>query len=97
MYPSIVEEVLLKHEKITEACVFGIAVNAFEQEVCAWVRLKSNEIETSIDEVIKHCEKHLIDYQVPRYVKIVDSFPQSKMGKYLRTEMSARFKNELNL
>ena len=75
----------------------------FEQEVCAWLRLNSRTSASDEDsellakEVINHCERHLIDYQVPRRIKFVDAFPQSNGGKYLRTEMSKRFKQELNI
>ncbi len=86
---------MLKHANILEACVFGIAVNSYENEICAWIKLKSADVRTSIDEVIKHCERNLLEFQVPRYVKIVDTFPTSFIGKYLRTEMSAKYRKEL--
>lgn len=77
--------------------MFGIAVNTYEQELCAWVKLRSNERKTQVEEVIKYCEERLIDYQVPRFVKFVDEFPANKMGKYLRNEMSRKYKLELGI
>ncbi len=97
MYPSIVEDCLLKHPNIQEAVAFGVPVNTYEQEVCAWVRLKEVKAETSEDEVVKHCASLLIDYQVPRFVKFVERFPINRLGKYVRTEMSAIYKKELAL
>jgi fatty-acyl-CoA synthase len=95
VYPSVVENCLLKHPCVIEAAVFGVSVNTFEQELCAWVKLK-DEAMTSDHELIKHCEKNLIDYQVPRYIKFVDHFPTTKLGKYARNQMSKQYKKELN-
>jgi acyl-CoA synthetase (AMP-forming)/AMP-acid ligase II len=95
VYPSVVEDCLLKHANVLEAIVFGISVNAFEQDVC--VRLKSTGVGTSETELVGHCEKHLIDYQVPRRVKLVDSFPTNRMGKYDRLVISSQYKRELGV
>lgn len=89
----------MKHPNITEAIVFGIPINDYEQEICAWVKLKPNTSteEVTEAEIIDYCKKSLSEYQVPRYLKIVDSFPQSMIGKYLRTQMSALYKKELGI
>jgi fatty-acyl-CoA synthase len=97
VFPSVVEGCLLKHPNIKEAIVFGIPINDFEQEICAWVKLRSNEDKTSVEEIVKHCQSNLLEFQVPRYVKIVESFPISQMGKYLRNEMTLIYRKELGL
>lgn len=97
VHPSIVEECLLQHPNIIEAVAFGIPVNEYEQEICAWVKLRSKNIETSVEDVLKHCRENLSEYQVPGYVKIVDNFPTNVMGKYLRREMCSIYKKELGL
>jgi acyl-CoA synthetase (AMP-forming)/AMP-acid ligase II len=48
VFPSVVEGCLLKHPNIKEAIVFGIPINDFEQEICAWVKLRSNEDKTGL-------------------------------------------------
>ena len=88
---------LLKHPNIIEAVVFGIPVNIYEQELCAWVRLRSLDTKTSVEDVVNFCSQRLIDYQVPRFIKFVQEFPANKMGKYVRVEMSRIFKNELGI
>lgn len=87
----------MKHANVAEAVVFGVPVNDYEQEVCAWVKLKSHEQATTPVELIKHCQAQLIDYMVPKFVKFVDSFPVNKMSKYMRSQMSKQYKIEIGL
>ena len=97
VYPSDVENILLKHSNVLEVQVFGIDVDEYFQDVCAWVRLKSKAEQTSPSELKEFChENDLIDYQIPKYFKFVEQFPSSSVGKYLKTEMEKQFKKELD-
>ena len=93
----MIEECLMKHPKIEEAVVFGIPINDFEQELCAWVKIKSAGPSLSIDQIKEFCKKSLLVHQIPTLIKIVDQFPVSKLGKYLRTEMTNLYRKELGL
>lgn len=97
LYPSLVEDCLVKHPNIIEAVVFGIPINQFENEICAWVKLRSKDVNTTVEEILKHCQANLSYYQVPAYIKIVDSFPTSQLGKYLRSEMASIYRKELGI
>ena len=99
IFPGDIEECLLKHSNVAEAIAFGISINDFEQEICAWVKLKSNDLKTSPEELIQFClnDDKLANYKVPNFVKIVQSFPITKLGKYLRREMEEQYKLELTL
>jgi acyl-CoA synthetase (AMP-forming)/AMP-acid ligase II len=73
----------LAHANINETVVFGI-----EDEVCAWVKLKSVDQETSVKEILEHCQARLADYQVPKRIRFVQEFPTIHgVAKYRRTEM----------
>lgn len=87
----------MTHPSVIEAVAFGIPINDYEEEVCAWVKLKPNTKEITKSELIEFCSGKLIDYKVPKYIKFVDSIPASRMGKYLRSEIQKIFKAELNL
>ena len=56
-------------------------------------------METTPKELIKFCldDDKLADYKVPKFVKIVQNFPTTKLGKYLRREMEDQYKLELGL
>ena len=70
-----------------------------QQEICAWVRLKSKEEQTTADELKSFClaDKELAKFKVPKYIKIVDSIPVSNMGKYLRSACQKEYKAELGI
>jgi acyl-CoA synthetase (AMP-forming)/AMP-acid ligase II len=81
-----------------EAVAFGIPVNAFEMEVCAWVKLRSeNEPTTTVDELKEFCKDYLVEFKIPKYMKLVKEIPTSRMSKYLRREMQEQYKAELGL
>lgn len=98
MFPSLVEACIMKHPNVDEVVVFGIPVNDYEEELCAWVRLKSTrEPATSVEEIKKYCQDNLLSYQVPRHFKLVESFPVNTLGKYMRHMMSSEYRKELGL
>lgn len=72
-------------------------INDYEQEVCAWVKLKENSENIFPEDLINYCKDKLVDYKVPSYLKFVEDFPVNRMGKYLRTEMQRIYKLELKL
>ena len=55
IFPGDIEECLLKHSNVAEAIAFGISINDFEQEICAWAKLKSNDLKTSPEDLIQFC------------------------------------------
>ncbi len=99
IYPVEIEDCLLKHPNVNEAIAFGVSINQYEEEICAWVKLRNKNEQTSPEELIKFCldGKQLADYKVPKYVKIVEDYPTTNMGKYLRRAMQDAYKLELGL
>jgi fatty-acyl-CoA synthase len=95
--PIEIEECLLKHSNVVEAIAFGVSINVFEQEVCAWVRLKDQHVSTKAEDLRQWCltDATLAEYKVPRYIKIVEAFHVSNMGKYLRNSMQDSYTKEL--
>ena len=83
------------HPNVKEAAVFGVNINDYENEVCAWVKLNNKLTITTCEELREFCKNHLIDYKIPKYIKIVDEFPSSSIGKYLKNEMQKQYKQEL--
>jgi fatty-acyl-CoA synthase len=99
IYPGEIEDCLLKHSNVSEAVAFGISINTYEQEVCAWVKLKNNLVRTTAEELVKFCNDDitLAGFKVPRFIKIVNEFPTTHIGKYLRRAMQEAYKTELGL
>jgi fatty-acyl-CoA synthase len=51
----------------------------------------------SVDEIRNFCRAKLAHYKVPRYVKFVDSFPQTVTGKIQKFKIREMMKEELGL
>jgi acyl-coenzyme A synthetase/AMP-(fatty) acid ligase len=91
--PSEIELALRTHENVADANVFSITNSSgLDMCGCAWIILKDKRKNTSIEELKAIVGRKSIDY-----IKIVDDFPINENGKVVKTEMSRRFKIELNL
>jgi long-chain acyl-CoA synthetase len=89
VYPREVEEVLYKHEAISEAAVVGIPDEYRGENVAAIVVVKPNiqvsdELKASI---ITYCRGQLAAYKVPRIIEFRETLPKSLVGKILRREV----------
>jgi fatty-acyl-CoA synthase len=99
IYPAEIEDCLMQHPNVNEAIAFGVSVNHYEEDICTWVKLKQTDLKTTPEELIQFClnNKLLADYKTPKYIKIVEDFPTTNMGKYLRRVMQEAFKLELGI
>ena len=61
-----------------------------------WARLKPNQT-VSEDEVREFCRGQLAHFKVPRYVRFVDSFPQTVTGKIQKFKILEAMVEELQL
>ena len=86
VYPREVEEVLFAHKSIVEAAVIGVPDANFGEAVHAFVVLKDG-VETTSEEIISYCAKHLVKYKVPKIVEILDELPKNTTGKILRRSL----------
>ena len=80
IYPREIEEFLFTHPSIEQAAVVGVPDKKYVEELCAWIKLKVGCL-CSEDEIRDFCRGRLAHYKVPRYVKFVESFPQTVTGK----------------
>ena len=80
IYPREIEEFLFTHPAIEQAAVVGVPDKKYVEELCVWVKLKNGCTATE-DEIRAFCRAKLAHYKVPRYVKFVESFPQTVTGK----------------
>ncbi|KAJ2991759.1 Fatty-acid-CoA ligase [Globomyces sp. JEL0801] len=80
IYPKEIEEFLHSHPCVAEAQVIGIPSYKYGEQVCAWIKPKNNASITS-DELIEFCKGEIAYFKIPKYWKIVDSFPLTVTGK----------------
>jgi fatty-acyl-CoA synthase len=80
IYPREIEEFLFTHPAVEQAAVVGVPDTKYGEELCAWVKLKTGCV-CAEDEIRAYCKGKLAYFKVPRYVKFVESFPQTVTGK----------------
>jgi fatty-acyl-CoA synthase len=74
----------------------GVADEKYGEEVCVWVQLKNGAVLTE-DEIRAFCKDHIAHFKVPRYIRIVESFPMTVTGKVQKFKMREQMEKELGL
>jgi fatty-acyl-CoA synthase len=97
IYPREIEEFLHTHPDILDAQVIGVPDARYGEEVMVWVTLRDGAAELTADSLRDFCTGKLARYKIPRYVKVVDSFPMTVTGKIRKVEMRERSIVELGL
>jgi acyl-CoA synthetase (AMP-forming)/AMP-acid ligase II len=88
IYPSEVEEILMKHPKILEAAVIGTPDDKWGEKVTAVVVLKDG-ILADEQEIIEFCRDKITSYKKPKVVKFIpaEKMPKTASGKTLHREL----------
>jgi fatty-acyl-CoA synthase len=81
--PKEIEEVLRTHPAVSDAAVFGVPDERFGEEVVAAIRLKPGA-SAEQEEIRDYVRARLARFKVPRYVEVVECFPQTASGKIQR-------------
>ncbi|MEX2141141.1 MAG: AMP-binding protein [Pirellulales bacterium] len=98
IYPREIEEFLFTHPAIEQASVVGVPDPKYGEELCAWIKLKQGHSGAVSDQEIRDfCRAKLAHYKVPRYIKFVESFPQTVTGKIQKFKIREMMCDELQL
>ncbi|MEP7762411.1 long-chain fatty acid--CoA ligase [Sanguibacter sp. 25GB23B1] len=90
VYPSEVEDVLLRHPGILNAAVFGLPDATRGQEIHAAVIAREG-VTLDEAEVIEFVKERIAAYKYPRYVHLVAELPIGASGKVHKRELVAQF------
>jgi fatty-acyl-CoA synthase len=96
IYPREIEEYLFSHPAVEQVSVVGVPDRKFGEELCAWIKLKPGAT-CSPEEIRDYCRRALAHFKVPRYVKLVDQFPQTVTGKIQKFKIREAMMAELGL
>ena len=88
IYPAEIEDVLLEHPAIVEACVVGCPDERWGEAVVAAVVLKAGA-QLSAADVIAILDGRIARYKQPRVVRFMESLPRTTLGKVRREELRA--------
>ena len=96
VYPREIEEFLYSHPEIADVQVIGVPDERYGEELMAWIVPRSGA-SLDVDAVREFCRGKIAHYKVPRYVKLVDSFPMTVTGKVQKFKMREIAIEELGL
>ena len=92
VYPAEIENVLLGHEKITDAAVIGMPSKKWGESPFAILVRKDDTL--TAEEVMNHCKGKLAPFKEVKDVEFVDEIPRNPSGKILKRELRERFPRE---
>ena len=86
IYPLELDDVLMAHPKILEACTIGVPDEYRGETVKAFIVVKEGETLME-EEVTQYCKEKLAAYKVPKIYEFIDELPKSAVGKVLRRKL----------
>jgi long-chain acyl-CoA synthetase len=86
IYPLELDDVLMAHPKILEACTIGVPDEYRGETVKAFIVVKEGETLTE-EEITQYCKEKLAAYKVPKIFEFIDELPKSAVGKVLRRKL----------
>ncbi len=96
VYPREIEEFLYTHPQVADVQVIGVPDARYGEELMAWVIPHGGATVTE-DEIREFCKGQIAHYKIPRYIKLVDSFPMTVTGKVQKFKMRDAAIDELGL
>ena len=96
IYPREIEEYLYTHPAIEQSSVVGVPDTKYGEELCVWIKRREGHTLTA-EQVRDYCRSQLAHYKVPRYIRFVDSFPQTVTGKIQKYKIRELMMQELGL
>jgi fatty-acyl-CoA synthase len=96
VYPREIEEFLYRHPAVLDIAVVGVPDHRYGEEICACIRLRDGA-RASEEDIREFCRGQIAHYKVPRYVRFMDSFPQTITGKIQKYLLREQLQRELGL
>lgn len=77
-----VEDILLQHPKIHDACVVAMPDERLGERSCAYVVLKAPHHSLSLEEVVAFfSRKRVANYKYPEHIVVIEKLPRTASGK----------------
>src|SRR5205085_2841663 len=89
VYPTDIEQVLYRHEKIEKVAVIGVPDETTGEAVKAFIVLREGQQATT-EEIIawtRDPKTGLTGYRVPKKIEFRDALPETMVGKILRRKL----------
>jgi fatty-acyl-CoA synthase len=96
IYPREIEEFLIGLPEVSDAYVIGVPSERYGEELMAWVK-PANGSDPTGAKLAAACRGRIATYKIPRYWKLVASFPLTVSGKVQKFRMREQSIEELAL
>jgi len=83
--PREVEETIMQHPEVSEACVVPLPHPTLGEQVAAAVVRRSDSL--SVKALFQYLKPHLAAYKIPSCIVFVDEIPRNPSGKVMRNEV----------
>lgn len=83
IYPDEIDNVLIAHPAVLEACTIGIPDPKRGETVKSFIVLQP-DASAGEEEILEYCKENLAAYKVPKFVEFREDLPKSAMMKLLR-------------
>ncbi|WP_284143338.1 AMP-binding enzyme [Escherichia coli] len=94
-----VEDILLQHPKIHDACVVAMPDERLGERSCAYVVLKAPHHSLSLEEVVAFfSRKRVAKYKYPEHIVVIENYralPQVKYKVLLRKDIMRRLTQDV--
>lgn len=89
-----IENYLMAHPAVFEACVVGIPHPKWEERPLAFVVLKpEHRGKVTKDELIEHLRQRFARWQLPDEIIFVDEIPKTSVGKFSKRTLREKFRD----
>ena len=92
VFPAEVEQVILQHPQVTEACVIGVNDPKFGEGIKA-VCVCTDSREMDAQSLIQFVGSRIAGYKKPRWVEFVDQLPKTEDGDIDRNQIKSTYGN----
>jgi len=82
VYPNEIEDLLVAHSKVLEACAVGVPDEKSGEVVKVFVVRKDKSL--TGEELLDYCKGNLTAYKVPKIIEFRKDLPKTNVGKILR-------------
>ncbi len=86
VFPKEVEDLLARHEAVTEAAALGVPDDEFGQRLLGFV-VRTPGAEVGEEDLKAYVKQNLARYKVPREIRFLDELPRNATGKVLKREL----------
>lgn len=85
-----IEEAILELKQVHEVAVIGVDDPLLGEAINAFITVSDGQT-LQKETIIKHCQKILPNYKIPKSITFVENLPKNKSGKILKTKLKEQY------